>query len=523
PRPPRVRVQAPTPAPADAPRVVNPQGVGIPGARVAIRLEGSERVHGVLCDGAGRFSLKGLPRGACELVAAAPDWVASKPVRWCSGDAPPTITLDPGLAIRGRVARVDGGSLPAGVAVFVEQAPEAYVGPERVEVDASGAFSLRGVPAGALSLRAKCLGWAGSTLGGSSAALAAQEPQLVLRRLELCGRVEGGNPALAPPEVVAVDALGARLEVQARAGGFAFALPHGGPWRLRARQAEISSAWVERSLDDADPGPLTLTLEELPRILGVVHGPGGEPLEGASVWVGEEAGACSTDAGGGFSLRLPDPEARTLHARYPGLAGVAVSLADYDLAQPVVLRLDTLIPLERRPFLGADGAPLEVGLAFDPLPPDPHVHALGRPAFDVQLDAQGLPRLDGLPDGVWVVSFPEPAPDELRAWVREVDTQDQGLSLGFSAPALRGKLAGHVALRGEEPEGVQLLLQPADPEASEFQFRAARFPAADGSFEFSAVPAGEYRLQALGPSGRGEPQRVQVVEGATTRVVLDGR
>jgi len=347
-----------------------------------------------------------------------------------------------------------------------------------------------------------------------TASTPAPAPSLAAPLLE--GEVLDLAPGSGETWVTARAPGGVTLEAPVEGARFRLELPAAGPWELRAVREGASSPWTVIE----DPrAMLRLVLEAHTVLRGRVLGPTG-PLAGAQVEAWREAGPPSTsvsDDRGGFALELPPGAGLRVLARAPGLAPASVRYAPSE--QPpseLTLVLQTLVPVVGGPFLGADGTPLPGPLACDPLDPDRHDHAVERDPLVVELDDAGRPELLGLPDGRWVVSLHEPAPDELRAWVREVDASEDPVTLELPQ-APRGRLSGRAnAPRGSEVE-VELRPHPADGER--FGFLATRFANADGGFTFGAVPHGTYRVQASWRNGRSRPALVEV--GASGRAWVE--
>ena len=115
-----------------------------------------------------------------------------------------------------------------------------------------------------------------------------------------------------------------------------------------------------------------------------------------------------------------------------------------------------------------------------------------------------------------MVSLHEPAPDELRAWVREVEASEDPVNLDLPQ-APRGQLSG----RTNAPPGseVEVELRPHPANGARFGFLATRFADAEGDFTFGAVPRGTYRVQAAWRGGRSRPALVEVDASAWVELV----
>jgi len=187
----------------------------------------------------------------------------------------------------------------------------------------------------------------------------------------------------------------------------------------------------------------------------------------------------------------------------------------------VLLELEALVPVALSPFRDREGRPLQGRLVLDPGGHDPHVHRGERLSFEVELDAEGLPQLEGLPAGTWTISLVEAASDELRAWALEVDTSasEEPPRIGLRQDAPRGRVSGRVL--GQLPAGLlQVELRPAEPATEAFGFLAARAADDEGGFAFPAVPPGRYSVRALGEVRASALGEVEVEPGREAWVEL---
>ncbi|HBP20694.1 MAG TPA: hypothetical protein DEA08_23260 [Planctomycetes bacterium] len=500
-------------------RVVDARsGAPLPGARVALRRPGGELLLGLRCDEAGAFPLTGLPAGELELVALARGHLVPAPRALGPAErAGLTLALDPGHELRARIGCGDGAALPREARVWVEAGPGYLAGDDPEAPDAEGRLTLGGLPEGPCALRVEAPGYAPLRVG--FAAPPAHEVELVLERLALRGEVHG---ELA--EDLVVEAVAWESEARARgaveAGRFALALPHPGSWLVRARQAGAASPWRRVEVPGDEP---VLELETTSELRGRVLDPAGEPLA-ADLRIRDLAGQerrLRSGADGRFRLEATRGEELTLSAHAAGLApGVQrarVCCAD----EEVLLELEALVPVALAPFRDREGRPLQGRLVLDPGAHDPHEHRGERLSFEVELDAEGLPRLEGLPAGTWTISLVEEARDELRAWALEVDTgaSESPPRIGLSQDAPRGKLGGRVL--GRLPGGlVQVELRPAEPATEAFGFLAARAVDEEGGFAFPAVPPGRYSVRALGETRASELGEVEVQPGREAWIEL---
>mgnify|MGYP003674245348 CR=1 FL=1 len=337
------------------------------------------------------------------------------------------------------------------------------------------------------------------------------------------GEVLGTELALGPIQIEAlrVEQAPAQRAAELLQGGvFSLALPRGGEWRVRATSSQASSPWTLVSV--APQATLRLTLVARVRVEGRCLGPRGEALAKVQVSFqdpGGEVSRVSSDAAGRFSARLVPGQDLLIRATKPGLASALVRIDPTEVVQGLELHLESLHKVVPGRFLGAEGRALQGALNFDPRQANPHAHASERLPFEVELDAEGRPQLEGLPGGVWVVSLPEPASDELRAWVREIDTAEEVAPVLELNPTPRGRLAGRILGASAEEDSIQVELRPESLRGG-FRFLAARRPDGSGGFEFPAVPAGNYQVRATWEGGSTRVERVEVEAGAQAWVTL---
>lgn len=349
------------------------------------------------------------------------------------------------------------------------------------------------------------------TVAAASSPAPAPSPAALLE-----GKVLDLAPGGGQTWVTARASGGFTVEAPVEGAHFRLELLTDGPWEVRAAREGASSPWLRV---EAPRAGLQLVLEAHTVLRGRVLGPSGS-LAGAQVEAWRGAGppsTCVSDDRGRFSLELPPGAGLRVLARAPGLAPASVRYAPHE--QPpseLTLVLQPLVPVVGGPFLGANGEPLPGPLACDPLDPDRHDHAIERDPLLVELDDAGRPELLGLPDGRWVVSLHEPAPDELRAWVREVDASADPVNLELPQ-APRGQLSG----RAHAPPGseVEVELRPHPADGERFGFLATRLANPDGGFTFGAVPHGTYRVQAAWRGGRSRPALVDVDASAWVELV----
>lgn len=360
----------------------------------------------------------------------------------------------------------------------------------------------------------------------SRAALPAEVVPQGAERFGVVGEVLGTELALGPIQIeaVRVEAAGGgppqRAASLLRGGVFSLRLPRGGAWRVRATSSQASSRWALVSV--APEATLRLTLLARVAIEGRCLGPLGQALGAVQVTLqdaGGDATRVTSDALGRFSARVVPGQDLLIRGSRAGLADALLRLDPSELVEGLELHLEALHEVVTGRFVGAGGRPLSGSLSFDPRAADPHSHASERLPFEAELDAEGRAQLEGLPGGVWVVSLPEPAPGELRAWVREIDTAEESAPVLELKPALRGRLAGRILGAPSQEDSIQVELRP-ESLRGEFRFLAARRPDASGAFEFPAVPAGVYRVRATWEGGATRVERVEVQAEAGAWVSL---
>lgn len=346
------------------------------------------------------------------------------------------------------------------------------------------------------------------------------------RPFRVVGEVLARELALGPIQIEAVQVEAATGRPARRVGsllrgrGFSLALPRGGAWRVRATSSQASSPWALVAV--APEATLRLSLVARVAVEGRCFGPGGQALGSVQVMLQDIAGdsrEVMSDALGRFSARVVPGQELLIRGSRAGLAEALVRLDPTELVEGLELHLEALYKVGAGRFVGPSGRPLQGALSFDPRAADPHAHASERVSFEAELDAEGRPQLEGLPGGVWLISLPEPARDELRAWVREIDTAEEPAPVLELKPAPRGRLAGRVRSVPAEEDSIQVELRP-DSLRGGFQFMAARRLDAAGTFEFPAVPAGAYWVRATWEGGSTRLERVEVLAGARVWVSL---
>ncbi len=136
--------------------VVDENGTPVDGVRVMAGA-GETWSHATSGPG-GAFTVEGLPRGTVEVRAVAQDGRKGKTTAEAGSAEPVTVTLSPGVAIRGTVTTTGGEPVPgASVLAFSPQD-----GSQTIEAtsDAAGSFALEGAQPGSWLVRASADGFA---------------------------------------------------------------------------------------------------------------------------------------------------------------------------------------------------------------------------------------------------------------------------------------------------------------------------------------------------------------------------
>jgi hypothetical protein len=312
--------------------VVAPDGAPVAGARVEAQVKGAwfgfddraVRSGDAAADGA--FALAGVPPGKLEVKAFADGWMQDKPVQVEVADGGRAegvnVQLSRGAAVAGTLAWPDGKpavglevrvtfdlAQMAGMAAF-----NALKGARgKVLSDAQGRFRVEGLGTGPFRVEARAL-----SAADAEALKDAPEPQR--KRAEHRAYAEGVKPGtldlalvLRPPtgiRGVVVDTAGAPVtdftvsvngvgtgmlaEVgqesrsepfQDARGEFLLSGVHDGRWKLRANAKGFAeSTPVELALPlAADAEPVRVTLQRAALVRGVVRGPDGSAVAGATV------------------------------------------------------------------------------------------------------------------------------------------------------------------------------------------------------------------------------------------------
>ncbi|MCA9719601.1 MAG: carboxypeptidase regulatory-like domain-containing protein, partial [Myxococcales bacterium] len=291
--------------------VVTQRGAPVPGARVqharerGVALPGGQRGSftesggAAVADGEGRFRLRGLSPGTILLYATAAGRASGTPTTVALAVAEQRagvrVVVDDAHTLRGRVVvRGDSSRGVAGASVVA-----AAAGPfePRTTTDEQGAFTLHGVLAGPVTLRASARGYLRS-LGGESRTVDGDQDDIVL---ELdAGRFVRGR--VEPPVVAEITqelspaALGVSVAggfgaaskalnftrvLSDEDGAFEFGPVEAGALTLRAQAADGRAGAIDVMVREEGAEDVVIALEERARVSGVVTDARGQPVADA--------------------------------------------------------------------------------------------------------------------------------------------------------------------------------------------------------------------------------------------------
>lgn len=556
--------------------VVDAEGKAVDAARVRVEEQEGEgrqsRYLGV--DDNGRFIVRGLSAGR---VAVSVEDESHLPARFewdaASVRGEQRIVLQSGLSVAGRVTDEAGKPLEdVDVRVSFELPAETNA-PARgrasrsrmstsdsrsAETDAAGRFTVRGLPAGKVSLEVDEDGYEPHLAEIPLAAGGADHPVTLRRGSFIAGVVlEGDKPPTSTFEVsvhgpvdAARDADGPRRTVSREtetdaSGAFRIEGLPKGFYQLKVSVPDTYGE-AEAELDKAAAGTddVLVSLAPKVRVPVLVLGPDGEPVAGATLSAVRMAGGGSRTffSSGWSGFRAPNvTDAKgegSVDARRGGRLAVTASKpplieakATVDLASApvsnVVLRMSAGLAIEGR-VVDAAGKPLE-GL---------RVVSQGRvDPFDDGVDADGGATTDkggrfslrGLPAGsasLAVFRTSGTADD------RRLPLSGRTVVVRRDAPPVEIRLPPTGSLTGELSDtkgpvsGAYIVLAPAsDPEG--FSGRGLSLQTdAQGRFSVAELPAGEYRVFWVIPSEdeRREPgiSAVTVKAGESAELKLGG-
>ncbi len=226
-------------------------------------------------DAAGAFHLAALPAGRWRVTAEAAGFARAElelePA--LLGPEELVIALEPAAALRG-VVRTAGGAPAAGAQVVLEGA-----GPRAAAVaDARGAYELSGLSPGSFVLTARSPGAGPAFAAGELRPGEQATVELLLAAAQrLAGEVvDGEGRPLAGAVVRVIEGWGERTARSDLAGAFALADLGPGPYRLIA----FAEGHARAELEDVRPGqPVRLVLEPERWVTGAVVDRAGAPVE----------------------------------------------------------------------------------------------------------------------------------------------------------------------------------------------------------------------------------------------------
>ena len=491
-------------------RVLDEREQPVTGARVEARpAAGGEprRPRRTASGDDGAFALAELPPGELlEVSVRHPDFAPALLPDVEVSPEPLEIVLRAGATISGRV--VDGTGRGVGEAVVLATADAGPAGadaadPADTETEAGeqqttepdGRFTIRGLPAGTVSLRATAPGFREARLVGLEIAPDAPLEGLELALEEaavLAGTVRDADGAPLP---------GARVSLargEAADGPFAAAVADdAGAFRLEGLEPGPARAEAEhpghrraaRSLDLA-PGEnrADLVLEQGLAVAGRVVDDAGAPVAGVEVAVEAAPGARgdrSTTSGADGSFRLAGLEPGTLALTAHG-DGFEPARVELELGAEPIEGLEVLLArggAVAGRLLGLAAAELE-RVEVAAFAPDRGTRA-------GMVEPGGLYRIEGLTTGDWTVAAGAGA-RQARGRVR-LDGGEAALDLDFGSGL---RLAGRVRVGGRPLAGAEVTLAGRTGQGV-----ATTSTGAAGEFELTGLAAGAYRLRVAEPRG----------------------
>jgi hypothetical protein len=526
--------KASKPAPA-APRPV-PEAVRASGflvGRLVSAFDGSPIGHGLIwsaeqpaffarSDEQGRFRLA-LPERGSKAIEATASGFARQQLR-ISAQRGPRLQIALALAGRPAFGAIRDRTADPVDAARVILVPRDAEGAQPLSAlsDPAGAFHFDLVPPGAFDLFVKAAGFAPLTLPTLLVPAGAEPWDLGTAFLAAGEAIEGrvvddGGSAIAGARVRVLSEEAeegrpsAATEAQVttdEAGRFTLAdQPAGTPCRLEVSASGFTPALTSGVAPTAEP--ITVVLRSAGRLSGTVL-TGGSPVKGAVVVAEIAEGSplagrrfyTESDAHGRFLLADVEPGNLSLTAAAAGYADsgpLSLTLAAGELRAGLELHLAAGGSVSGNVSSGR-GAPLAdvVIEAFSEGGQQGGAAPSRRTAVS---DRAGRFRLGGLQPGPWIFSAsrPEFARKVAR---REVGAGEQPLNLTLESGA---ELAGTIANEAGEPvPGARVALSPTEGGAPELRLLPP-LPGrevtsqADGSFRFSGIEDGSYRLRASKP------------------------
>jgi hypothetical protein len=321
-------------------------------------------------------------------------------------------------------------------------------------------------------------------------------------------------------------------------GMFHFEPPAPGSYRLATIAAEghvtFAPAWGQSPIVfTAMPGRriegVTLSLDKVPRLMGIVTTEDGEPAQGATITTRAPAarGALiphgstyTSDASGRFELA--EPVGTLLEASHPEHGAATRPIMPFDLHAGE-------IRLELRGVAGGDWLPIAGHVVDEHDAPvaDAQVLAFrargapwGDPWFWAVTDGDGAFEIDASVGAGIPYTLLATAPERVSAEKHPVEAGTTGVVLRMRAGG--GRIAGEVrAADGRPAAGFALLVSQPLGAIEERSILTQSFYTADGGFELGPFEPGEYHLRAVADGhAMTERRAVQVREGETSEVSI---
>lgn len=454
----------------------------------------------------GAFALADLPPGERLAVTVRhPDFATARLPEVEVSPAPLDIVLRAGATVSGRV--VDGAGRGVGEAVLLVapdgdpprgESPGAEADADTAEqqaVEPDGRFTVRGLPAGRVTLRATAPGYREARLVGIEVAPDAplEGVELALEQAAvLIGSVRAADGAPLPGARVSLvrgEADDAPFAAAVADDAGAFRIEGLEPGPVRAEAEHPGHRRAARPLDlTLGENRVDLVLGQGLAVAGRVVDDAGAPVGGAEVAVEAAPGALgsrSTRSGADGSFRLAglEPGPLALTARGDGFVPARLELE---------LGAEPVEGLEVRLARGGAVAGRLLGLAAADLERvEVAAFAPDRGTRAGVVEPGGLYRIEGLSSGDWTVAAGAGA-RQARGRVR-IDGGEAELDLDFGSGL---RLAGRVRVGGRPLAGAEVTLA-----GTAGQGLAATSTGAAGEFELTGLAAGPYRLRVAEPRG----------------------
>jgi protocatechuate 3,4-dioxygenase beta subunit len=506
--------------------VVSESGGPVAGASVALqsgggggpRFGGGPGGQPMVTDEAGSFRFDRLAAGRYTIAASAGNRSSAPlevPLLAGESRADLRIALGVGTTLRGQVSGL-GNDLRGSVNVNAT-GPEGYFAGVRPTVD--GSFSLSGVPAGSIHLRATAGSFAAGTRSASADVTIAEgqaeaDVDIVFAAgYSLSGTVTRGGDAVAGA-MIAASPAGEGPSGTARtdaAGGYSLAGLSAGDYTVTASPPQGASRRQKVQISGDQTLDFALPLAALSGV--VVEAGSGLPLGGADVSVdtgegGPRSGARAvTDSAGRFALEGLEPRSYVLTAR---LAGYDYDKRTVDAAADGSASLS--IELRRGEGVGVRAFDAALGFPLRGLSAEARDNA-GAKVFEgrVALDSDGRGEIPSLRPGaysarLWAQGY---API-MRAVSVPSPTLELGFTLGGTVEIRVGPetLARHPQARLVDSSGAPYALNPFSPDGW--------FALAAAVWQHDHVAPGDFVLEVVG----GPSKPLSVTEGGKAVVDL---